>query len=270
MPGPRQWRPAPTQSTEPNMCTPQPNLSVDPQNTLGNAAIQDQLRGRGLCTPFGDFEVVPEDQGQCAVPTVPGTEVISEGELTSGYDQWDHVEADDTNLTIDPADINGDVHPDFPQQGHEHLRQLMQTREGRQIIDDAQNGPLPTTLVPTPGEGDHPQTRTLWDGVAAQDGTPSPGAPAIIEIPENLQPQTVMAEDGTHFEVPPEVVVGHEINHANHDTRGTNAMLQPPSDEVYDNREEERIIRGSESQLLHERGLPTRYGHGLTCDPPPE
>jgi hypothetical protein len=233
--------------------------------TAGNDTARQGPPGRGLCTEWGDYWIVPDDTRQCYA-NVQG-EQITESEFARAQAAWDALRGNTGHIQISETDGNGTDHAGFRAEIMGHLGRLMSRRTGRELLIGLVNGTQTVTIRPSSAQiygGGHAIRGS--DTLMGADGTPSAGGTTTIELDPGLRDTDVLVydRDGNEISLPVFVTLGHELIHASHNATGSNRRNEVPADASYGNREEELTISEgtvTENDLRREHGLTLRHGH---------
>jgi hypothetical protein len=227
--------------------------------------------GHGVCVPFGDYWVVPDNTNQ-SYGGVTG-EQITESEFHKAEQTWSALQSGSGGVVISESDDDGVDHGGFKASVLTRFGQLMSAPVGRQLVEGLVASSKTVTIRPT--------SKNAYGGMKAGRGEGSkilPGGKAnvggtsTIQIDPGLGDTDLRVYDKDHHEIaePLYIGLGHELIHASHNQAGTNTRDLPakgPHKDISDNLEEETTIEGgdggpSENALRAEHGLPARVGHG--------
>ena len=222
--------------------------------------------GRGICTEFGDYWIVPDDTNQSYVG-VEG-EQITETQFAELQRGWDALQAGSGNIKIEETDTGGVVHAGFKNMVIGLFGTLLSAPAGRGMVLRLVNGSQTVTVKPTPRRMIGSANRGAGS-LENADGTAGAGGTSTIMIDDDLRDDslTVTGASGAQIAAPVWTVLGHELIHAEHNAAGRNRRNQASTDAAYPNREEQETIQTgalSENTLRGEHGLPNRHGHDVT------
>jgi hypothetical protein len=222
--------------------------------------------GRGLCTEFGDYWIVPDNTTVCYVG-VEG-EQITETQFAELRRTWDALKSGSGQVKVQETDNAGVVHAGFKNMVMGLFGTLLSAPAGRGLVTRLVNGSQAVTVMPTPRRMIGSANRGARS-VENADGTAGAGGTSTIMIDDDLRDDslTVSDEHGAQIAAPVWTVLGHELIHAEHNAAGRNRRNQASTDAAYPNREEQETIQTgslSENTLRGEHGLPNRHGHGVT------
>ncbi|WP_428261228.1 M91 family zinc metallopeptidase [Haliangium sp.] len=242
------------------------------QRKAAGAAIQmeggDQAPpGRGLCTEFGDYWIVP-DSTTTPVAGVEG-EQITETEFSAVQADWNKVKDGSGQIRITETDSSGVQHGGFQASILQRIGLLMSRPTGRQLVRDLVNGSQTVTIRPSAAQiyGGANAIRGSAATLEQADGSSGGGGTTIIQIDPNCSDTDIKVYDagGNEIADPVYIFLGHEMIHARHNQAGRNRRNLAATDPAYSNREEQETVEGagiSENALRREHGLTERHGSG--------
>jgi hypothetical protein len=221
--------------------------------------------GRGRCTRFGDYWIVPDNTHQC-YEDVAG-EQITETEFAVLQADWNALVGGTGNILISESDNGGTAHAGFRENVLTQLGLLMSAPNGRVLVTGLIHGSQVVTIRPMEGTGGIAESGTSPDSIQNDDGSPNIGGTTTVYLSDSLTDDTAVAfdADGNELASPVFIMLGHELVHAVHNAAGINQRNAEASSTEWVNREEEVTIAGpdlSENTLRAEHGLGERHGHG--------
>jgi len=235
---------------------------IQRQDTGGQETGNTNTPGRGICTEFGDYWIVPDETQQCY--NVVG-EQITESDFAKLENTWNALKSGSGNIKISETDSAGNAHNGFKDKIVTQFGKLLSKPQGRGLVIGLVNGSQTVTIRPTSARSVALATRGAGS-LENADGTAGAGGTTTIEIDADLGDKDVVAYDAAGKEIasPVFVILGHELIHAQHNAAGQNRRNLPASDPAYSNKEEEETIAtGSltENDLRSEHGIDKRHGH---------
>jgi hypothetical protein len=223
--------------------------------------------GRGLCTEFGDYWIVPDSTTVCYA-NIQG-EQITESAFRALQADWDKVKDGSGRIQITETDSSGVQHGGFEASILQKIGLLMSAPTGRRLVQDLVNGSHAVTIRPSaaPIYGGANAIRGSASTLEGPDGTSGGGGTTIIQIDPSCSDTDIKVYDASGNEIadPVFIFLGHEMIHARHNQEGHNRRNLPATDASYSNREEQETVEGagiSENALRSEHGLPARHGSG--------
>ncbi|MDO5428592.1 M91 family zinc metallopeptidase, partial [Parabacteroides sp.] len=180
-------------------------------------------------------------------------------------------------LSILENDIKGTAYPDFKEKMIVSIKKLIQKELGRKLIMDIAKGGFAVTIRPS-NEDTEPHANPTWrereetgnrTGERNEKEEPGEGVEATVVIPAAMDDSSFQCYNAD-FELCDEplfVILGHELIHAYHMTKGEaySNSIKPDTDPEYDNKEEEKTIATdplfSENMIRTEHGFMPRFGH---------
>ena len=216
--------------------------------------------GRGLCTEFGDYWIVPDDTVQCY--DVEG-EQITESDFAALEADWNTVKDNSGTIQITDTDSSGNAHAGFCASILAKIGMLMSQPSGRQLIRNLLQGGQQVTIRPSVGmiRGGATTSGQSMSVLENLDGTSGGGGGSIIEVDPNVSDTDIKVYDAAGNEIsdPVFIFLGHELIHAQHNQAGHNKNRHSVA------LEEQQTISGgngiSENDLRAEHGLTARHGH---------
>lgn len=208
--------------------------------------------------------IVPDDYKG----PLPNTTWIYQSAKDEFETLYNEIAAGSTSLKISEhsGTVNGDAadtkYPGFQDKVLKALKRLMTTPSGRTLLKALAEGGYKVTIRPSA----HGLATTGRNNDAnAKNGK---GTGSTIYFDPHFGDRTIKVfdKDGNELATPFFLALGHELIHAFHNEKGTNARDQVPSNAAWDNKEEENTINGAkgvtENKLRKEHGLGKRFGHG--------
>lgn len=247
--------------------------STPPSFQLKASAIQrvegDKTPGRGKCTDFGDYWIVPDDTKVCYVGVVG--EQITESEFAKLEAAYTSIKDGSGQIVVSEKDDKGGDHAGFKTKTVGQLAKLMSKPLGRKLILALLAGGQKVTIQPTSSMKIASAKRGAGSEENA-DGTAGAGGTTTIQIDADLADDKVLAFDkaGKEIASPVFLILGHELIHAKHNQEGRNKRSQAPTDAAFGNKEEEETISTgtlTENGLRAEHGLGERHGHNGKVKP---
>lgn len=237
-----------------------PSFSLQAGNVSQLAAGRPP--GRGICTEFGDYWIVPDNTTQCYANVVG--EQITETEFANLQTAWNALKSGSGKIQISENDDGGVAHPGFRQNILGQFGRLMSRPTGRAMVVDLINGSHTVTIRPT--ETESIAFARIGNGALQNpDGTANVGAGTSIYLDDNLTDDKVLAfdEHGNDLASPVFIILGHELIHATHNAAGVNQTMSAATVAGYSNMEEQATVTGpglSENRLRSEHNLGVRHG----------
>ena len=237
-----------------------------PTSGGGTATTAAAPPGRGLCTEFGDYWIVPDSTTVCYANIVG--EQITETEFAALQQVWNKLKDGSGQVQITETDDAGTDHTGFKAKMLACFGNLLSAPGGRRLVAGLVNGSKTVTIGPTSTRRIAQATRGAGS-LENADGTAGAGGTTTIRLDPDLTDTSIMTFDsaGGEHAAPVWLILGHELIHAEHNAAGRNRRnLAPVGGAAWGNREEEETIStGSgltENALRSEHGLDPRFGHG--------
>lgn len=250
-------------NSQPGKSMAPPGLSL----TAGPLQMQtDKPPGRGQCTEFGDYWIVPDNTKVCYA-NVKG-EQVTESQFAKIKAAWDSIKSGSGSIKIAEADSAGKKYAGFKTKILTNLGKLMKKPKGRGLLMDLVGASNSVTIRPSSSQiyGGANAIRGGSGTLEKANGKAGSGGTTIIQIDADLKDTDIVVNDkaGKEISDPVFIILGHELIHAKHNDEGRNRRNKAASSAAYSNLEEEETIStGSltEKDLRTEHGLDIRVGH---------
>jgi uncharacterized Zn-binding protein involved in type VI secretion len=167
------------------------------------------------------------------------------------------IHANGTTTTIVDDDYAAHVLADIAKIGS--------TDVGKQRLQNLDRSGKDVTIVPNPGPDKNAHSNPADPAAATRADKGGTGTGSDVEIqytPEEWPPDARAESTTTGAEG--DVILFHEMNHADHQTHGQadpTSLANDPTKKQYDNQEEYNSIEGDEQTYRRQRGFPERHHH---------